>query len=282
MPRKIILVKPGIPTIEGAGVHLFRAFSYEETKLTDPFLLLDHFHSKDKEDYMAGFPWHPHRGIETVTYILSGKVEHGDSLGNKGMISEGDVQWMTAGSGIIHQEMPQKSKEMNGLQLWVNLSKKEKMCEPKYRSITHEDIPEKKAKFGSFKIIAGEFCGSTGPAKDLILDITYLDISLDGKKELVLRPKKGYTVFIYVLDGVLEIQKKIICSSNLAVFDKGEGDIIIQSERNARFIYASGPPLNEPIAWHGPIVMNTDEEISVALREMRKGTFIKHKIKKTD
>jgi len=268
------------PTIEGAGVHLRRVFGYYERGLLDPFLLLDHFSSDDPKDYVAGFPWHPHRGIETVTYMIDGTVEHGDSLGNTGAIHSGDVQWMTAGSGIIHQEMP-KSYEgtMRGFQLWVNLPKEKKMMRPRYRGIAAHDIPEveldNKVKV---KIISGEKNGTRGPLRDLVVDSTYLDIRIPAKTRFVNPIHPEHTAFAFVFEGegfFDDAESKVILPGTLALFDRGNTVTITTKEKSVRFLLVSGKPIGEPIAWRGPIVMNTEDELSTAFEEYYDGTFIK-------
>ena len=268
------------PTIEGAGVHLKRVFGHAELPTFDPFLLLDDFHSDNPEHYIKGFPWHPHRGIETVTYMIEGKVEHGDSMGNKGIIKSGEMQWMTAGSGIVHQEMPKgDSGLMWGLQLWVNLPASHKMMEPRYRDVRSEDIPEHKSENGvRVKVISGRFNGHVGPVKDIICDPEYLDVSVPAGKKFEHHVEKGHTVFAYVLEGVGYFdpdKKKAIPRENLVLFSDGEYVAIEASEEPLRFLLISGKPIDEPVAWYGPIVMNTEEELKLAFEEYQNGTFIK-------
>lgn len=280
--RRIKKVWKSSPTIEGAGVHLKRAFSNTEVPLLDPFLLLDDFHSDNPEDYIAGFPWHPHRGIETITYVLHGEIEHGDSMGNGGVISPGDVQWMTAGSGIIHQEMP-KPLEGNpllwGFQLWANLPKTHKMMDPRYRGITSEEIPEVSLNDNvRIKIICGEINGVRGPVQDIVTDPEYLDVTVDVGTEFNYIVKKGHTVFAYVLEGngyLDQSKERLINIESLVLFDDGTEISISTEESSMRFLLISGKPLKEPVAWSGPVVMNTWEELQVAFDEYRKGTFIK-------
>ena len=280
MNRKIDKILKSQPTIEGAGVNLKRAFGYNEVPLLDPFLLLDDFRSDDPEDYIAGFPWHPHRGIETVTYMLEGRVEHGDSMGNKGIIGAGDVQWMTAGSGIIHQEMPKGSNgRMGGFQLWVNLPSRHKMMDPRYREVKNEQIPEVlKDKGIMIRIISGEVNKKRGPVKDIVVDIEYLDITLEPGAEFEHTIKKGYRVFAYVIEGsgYFDNEKKMnIGTENLVIFKDGNEVKIAANDRILRFLLISGKPIGEPVAWGGPIVMNTQEELQLAFDEYRHGTFIK-------
>ncbi len=275
--RKVFEIRDSKPTTEGAGVRLRRAFSHDDANL-DPFLLFDDFHSDNPEDYMAGFPWHPHRGIETVTYVISGSVEHQDSLGNKGIIKSGDVQWMTAGSGIIHHEMPQKSEMMQGFQLWINLPAKKKMTDPKYRDIKSKEIPEVKINKGvTAKIIAGKIGKTEGPVKDLTVDVEYFYITMKPNSELVLKTKNGYSTFAYLIEGKLMSGKKEINERQLAIFLNGDSVSVKTKDKSARFIFASGKPLKEPVAWYGPIVMNTQEQLKQAFRELETNTFIKKK-----
>ena len=269
------------PTLEGAGVHLRRAFGPNEVPLLDPFLLLDDFHSENPADYLAGFPWHPHRGIETVTYMIGGTVEHGDSIGNKGAIDSGDVQWMTAGSGIIHQEMPRASKGLfQGFQLWVNLPASSKMMSPRYRGIVSDQIPFVKPKRGSeIRVIAGDLEGTVGPVKDLVVDAEYLDVKLLPDKELDLRIRDGFRGFAYAFEGSGVLGKgesTHIKREYLAVF-REDGEVNIRAgPEGLRFLLVSGRPIREPVAWGGPIVMNTREELDLAFEEYWRGTFIKH------
>lgn len=278
--RKITKVLQSKPTLEGAGVKLKRVFGYYEMPLLDPFLLLDNFGSDKIEDYIAGFPWHPHRGIETVTYMLAGEVEHGDSLGNKGVIYSGDVQWMTAGSGIVHQEMPRRfDGEMRGFQLWVNLPKSHKMMDPRYRDVKRETIPEFSPNPNvKIKIIAGQMNGTTGPVQDLVVDTEYFDIAISPNSEFEISTKNGYKAFAFVFEGsgyFDDEKKQKIEADHLAIFDDGNRVKVSTEADPVRFLFVSGKPLNEPIAWRGPIVMNSDEELMVAFQEYRNGTFIK-------
>jgi redox-sensitive bicupin YhaK (pirin superfamily) len=272
-----------MPTIEGAGVHLKRVFGYKEAPQLDPFLLLDDFRSNDPKDYIAGFPWHPHRGIETVTYMLEGFVEHGDSMGNKGMIRPGEVQWMTAGSGIIHQEMPKGANgHMGGFQLWVNLPASHKMMEPRYREVKNEQIPELLIDKGvTIRIISGEINYERGPVRDIVVDIEYLDVKMEPGTLFEHSIKKGYRAFAYVIEGsgYFDIEKKKnIATEHLVIFKDGDVVEIEANDSELRFLFISGKPLGEPVAWRGPIVMNTQEELQIAFDEYRNGTFIKHKI----
>jgi hypothetical protein len=281
--RKIKLTLKSRPTFEGAGVRLKRAFGYADSSL-DPFLLLDDFHSDNPRDYLLGFPWHPHRGIETITYILHGKVEHGDSLGNSGAIEAGDVQWMTAGSGIIHQEMPKKDKEdtlLWGFQLWANLPASHKMMDPRYRDIKKSQIPELSLNDDTvkIKIISGELNGIKGPAQDIITDPEYLDINISQNSECIHPIKEGYNAFAYVIDGkgfFDDNKEKIVGNETLVIFRDGNLIKVTTDKEEVRFLLVSGKPLKEPVAWRGPIVMNTDEELRIAFNEYQNGTFIKH------
>ena len=271
--EKIILT--GHSTIDGAGVKLFRVFANDNTKLTDPFLLLDNFGSDRTEDYIRGFPWHPHRGIETVTYMLEGKVEHEDSIGNKGVINSSDIQWMTAGSGILHQEMPKAQKGMmQGMQLWVNLPSENKMMAPRYRGITSQEIPVIKTDGIEIKIISGSYVNKKGPVKDLIVDVDYFDVLMDKGKEITYDIKKDYTTFCYLIEGKGDFEGSIVEKKQLILF-KDTANLAVKAKENLRFILVSGMPINEPIAWGGPIVMNTQEELRIAFNELDQGTFIK-------
>ncbi len=280
--RKIKQILKSKPTLEGAGVKLKRVFGYYEKPLLDPFLLLDHFGSPNPEDYIAGFPWHPHRGIETVTYMLAGEVEHGDSLGNRGIIYSGDVQWMTAGNGIIHQEMPRRFEgNMQGFQLWVNLPKSHKMMDPRYRDVRSETIPEFSPHPNvKIKIIAGQLHGTKGPVQDLVVDTEYFDVAIAPNTEFEINTRADYKTFAFVFEGSGYFDpdsKNAVLADHLVVFDQGDSVKIRTAADPVRFLFVSGKPLNEPIAWRGPIVMNTDEELMVAFQEYRNGTFIKNK-----
>jgi quercetin 2,3-dioxygenase len=277
--RKIRTVLKRSPVIEGAGVHLHRVFGFSEAPDLDPFLLLDDFRSDRREDYISGFPWHPHRGIETITYVLKGDVAHGDSLGNEGVISAGDVQWMTAGSGIIHQEMPRGDSQgaMYGFQLWANLPAKQKMMDPRYRGITADEIPEVILDNGvAVKVIAGTVAGAAGPVTDIVIDPQYLDCRLPPDTHYDHQTEFDYTTFIYVIDGEALIDGTVSGNGTLVLFEEGD-QVHIGTKRGTRFLLLSGQPLKEPVAWQGPIVMNTQAELDIAFREYRENTFIKHK-----
>ncbi|MFX0084885.1 MAG: pirin family protein [Candidatus Hodarchaeota archaeon] len=279
--RTILRVSKNKPTIEGAGVRLKRVFGNQEPYLLDPFLLLDDFHSNNPKDYIAGFPSHPHRGIETVTYILAGQIKHEDSIGNKGVIRSGDIQWMTAGSGIIHSEMPeQKNGLLWGFQLWCNLPSKSKMMNPRYQEITKNQIPELTINKARIKVICGKLNGTQGPVKDIVTDPEYLDISISSGAKYIHSVKKGYTVFAYVIDGESyfdQNQGRLIPADHLVIFNDGTEVIIQTRDKPVRFLLISGKPIKEPIAWYGPIVMNTQTELNIAFEEYRKGTFLKQK-----
>jgi quercetin 2,3-dioxygenase len=281
-PRSIVHRFPGVPTLEGAGVRLRRSFSNNEVPLFDPFLLLDRFGSSNPEDYLAGFPWHPHRGIETVTYVLEGEVEHGDTLGNAGVIGSGDVQWMNSGSGIIHQEMPKRSEgAMSGFQLWVNLPAKEKMSVPAYRGLTRADFPEVTTDNGSrVKVVAGTYRGTEGPVKGIPVDPTYLDVTVPSGGSFELTPPSGYTAFAHAVSGNVRFEgsdEQPVEAGETALFGPGGPVRALARESDARFLLVSGRPLHEPVAWYGPIVMNTQAQLLDAVRELRGGDFIKHR-----
>jgi hypothetical protein len=298
--RKIRKVIKSRPTIEGAGVHLRRAFGFGEVPMFDPFLLLDDFRSNDPQQYVKGFPWHPHRGIETITYVLSGNVEHGDSMGNKGVIGAGDVQWMTAGSGIIHQEMPRgdDAGRMGGFQLWANLPASHKMMDPRYREVKSHQMPEVVAENGvRIRVICGEVDGTPGPVRDIVTDPAYLDVTVPAKTEFVHVTPPEHTVFAYVIEGkacfcqeknpfTYEVQganyfdierSPFLSNETLVLFGEGEHVVVSTEEVPARFLLISGKPIGEPVAWYGPIVMNTRAELRIAFEEYSGGTFIKHK-----
>jgi len=267
------------PTIEGAGVRLRRALGYSDVPLFDPFLMLDDFGSANPDDYLAGFPWHPHRGIETVTYMLEGEFEHGDSLGNRGLLRSGDVQWMTAGGGIIHQEMPKKYEGvMRGFQLWVNLPSSKKMMEPRYRGIEKKDILETEiAKGVRAKLISGKLNGRTGTVKDLVVPIEYFDFFLEPGTSYIHETRKEWNAFCYVIEGtgLFGKEERAVSGGHLVHFENGENIRVITKKEPLRFLFASGPRIGEPVAWGGPIVMNTQEELELAFAELNEGTFLK-------
>ncbi len=287
------------PTMEGAGVKLNRVFGFGDTSLTDPFLMMDDFRSDRPEDYLAGFPWHPHRGIETITYVLAGSVEHGDSLGNRGTLGAGDVQWMTAGSGIMHQEMPQGDPQgrMHGFQLWANLPSRLKMTEPRYQDVPAGEIPEIIDDDGTVvRVVVGNFWGKTGPVDEIAADPQYLDIFVPPGKRKVFPVDTYRQAFAYIFEGSgsfrdasdpfgVLTEKQIngeevhvrdqSGNRTLVVFDTGDEVVVQAGEHGIRFLLVSGAPIKEPVAWHGPIVMNTREELHQAVRDLQNGTFIK-------
>lgn len=280
--RKAIEILPSRETIEGAGVHLRRAFGNREVPRLDPFLLLDDFRSENPAEYIAGFPWHPHRGIETVTYMLDGFVEHQDSIGNRGVIGSGDVQWMTSGSGIIHQEMPRGLDDrMGGFQLWVNLPSSNKMMNPRYQEIQRARIPEVQAGEGArVRVISGEVSGVRGPVQDIVVEPQYLDVRLSPNAAFEHPVTKGHTLFAYVLAGKGRFDAErgeAIDAENLIIFGDGDRVRIQAQGEPLRFLLVSGKPIREPVAWWGPIVMNTRRELEVAIEEYQEGTFIKRR-----
>jgi len=284
--RKVKTLNKAKTTLEGAGVRLKRAFGTINPDL-DPFLLLDDFSSDNPNDYSSGFPFHPHRGFETITYVLQGKVEHKDNLGNGGVIGPGDVQWMTAGSGIIHQEMPKPfagDPRLAGFQLWMNLPASHKMMKPRYREITQERIPEVTINKGiKVKIISGEVNGIKGPVQDIISQPEYLDITMNPHHKFEYFIKEEHNAFAYVITGEAYFDdeyNQLIGEKNLVVYQTGDEVVIKTKDQPVRFLLVSGRPLNEPVAWRGSIVMNSEEELQTAFREVQKGTFIKHTIEK--
>jgi len=277
--RKAKLTLTRQPTMEGAGVHLKRVFGYGQSPKFDPFLMLDDFRSDTPQHYLKGFPWHPHRGIETITYVLKGDVEHGDSLGNTGVISSGDVQWMTAGSGIIHQEMPKGdvNGSMHGFQLWANLPATQKMMAPRYRDITADRIPVVEQENGTrIKVIAGSLGGVRGPMDDIVIDPEYLDCTVPAGQTFIHPTDPTYTAFIYVIGGTGQTGGQVLENGKLVLFEEGEQLAISAGDEPLRFLLLTGKPLNEPVAWRGPIVMNTQAELETAFREFRNGDFIKN------
>jgi len=283
MVRKIKKIYQGRQTVDGAGVSLNRIFSNSQVPEFDPFLLLDAFGSDDRSKYIKGFPWHPHRGIETITYLMEGSVEHGDSMGNKGVIHSGDVQWMTAGSGIIHQEMPKgdKNDRMFGFQLWANLPASHKMMQPRYRDIKSADIPEVAMNDGvKIKIISGSVNGIKGPVQDIITDPEYLDISIPANTSYLHKTKIAHTCFAFLFEGAAlfsDNDSKLVNAGAAVLFEEGDEINISTKDKSARFLLISGKPIGEPVAWYGPIVMNTKEELELAFKEYEEGTFVKHK-----
>lgn len=273
--RKII---SGRNAIDGAGVKLVREFGFNDTEDFDPFLLLDAFDSRDPKDYIKGFPWHPHRGIETITYLIEGNIEHGDSMGNTGHIHSGDCQWMTAGSGIIHQEMPVASERLLGAQLWLNLPAKHKMVEPKYRAITKKDIPVIDEGDKLVHIVCGDYKGNKGAIVGDYIEALYLDVELEPNSSWSLDTENDHRLFIYIIQGEAffgEDNDKSIPEKHVVLFNDGASFNIRTRDSGTRFLLMSGKPLEEEIAWGGPIVMNTQEELEQAFSELDNNTFIK-------
>lgn len=295
----VLETRPAVPTMEGAGVHLHRAFGFQDPSELDPFLLFDDFRNDLPAHFEKGFPWHPHRGIETITYVLKGTVDHGDSLGNTGTLGAGDVQWMTAGRGIMHQEMPHgnASGQMHGFQLWGNLPSSQKMVAPRYQDVTAKDIPVVTDDDGTqVKIIVGKFWGKTGPVDGIAADPQYLDVFVPAGVKKTFKIDTYRRAFAYVFSGEgafadasapsgVLLEKEVMgeevnirdMSGDRTLIRFGTGDeVTVQaSEQGVRFLLISGAPIEEPVAWHGPIVMNTEDELRQAVRELRNGTFIK-------
>jgi len=285
------------PTVEGAGVNLRRAFGFGNTSDFDPFLLLDDFRNDNPDDYLAGFPWHPHRGIETITYVLAGSVQHGDSLGNHGSLGAGDVQWMTAGSGILHQEMPKgdPAGRMHGFQLWANLPSSLKMTAPRYQDVAAQDIPEIVDDDGTrVRVICGDFWGRTGPVDGVAADPRYLDVFVPAgiRKRLAVETSRNAFAYVFAGSGSFSdassprtprtdfvgeesSRAQDIGNRSLVLFDAGEEVTVQAGDQGIRFLLVSGQPIQEPVAWYGPIVMNTKEQLQQAYDELRNGTFIK-------
>ena len=297
--RPVLTESQAVPTLEGAGVHLHRVFGYSDENLSDPFLMMDDFRNDDPDKYKDGFPWHPHRGIETITYVLEGEVEHGDSLGNRGVLGPGSVQWMTAGSGIMHQEMPigNERGQMHGFQLWANLPSGLKMTAPRYQDIQGSDIPVVIDDDGTcVKVITGSFWGETGPVDGVAADPLYLDISLPPNTKKILPVDTYSSTFAYIFAGSgsfrdasnpvgVKVEKEfdgeelnvrdLSGNRTLARFDTGDEISARSGPQGMRFLLVSGKPIREPVAWHGPIVMNTRQELMQAIRDLQQGTFIK-------
>ncbi len=296
--RPTLETRRATPTLEGAGVHLHRAFGFQDPSELDPFLLFDDFRNDIPEHFEKGFPWHPHRGIETITYVLEGTVEHSDSLGNTGTLGAGDVQWMTAGSGILHQEMPHGNKrgQMHGFQLWGNLPSDQKMTAPRYQDVTAADIPEVTDDDGTtVRVITGDFWGKTGPVDGIAADPQYLDVSVPAGVKKTFQIDTYRRAFAYVFQGAAAfadasapagvlLEKEVAgqevnirdLSGDRTLIRFGTGDeVTVQAgPEGVRFLLISGAPIDEPVAWHGPIVMNTQEELMQAMRDLRNGTFI--------
>ncbi len=275
--RKIVKKVVGMPAVDGAGVHLVRVLSNNTVYDFDPFLMLDSFDSRNPDDYIAGFPTHPHRGIETVTYLIHGEIDHEDSLGNKGRIMPGESQWMTAGSGILHQEMPQPAERMLGVQLWINLPKKDKMTDPKYFDIRNNMVGKTETNEAIVRVISGEYKGVKG-VKPHHIQATYYDVLLKKDSTIKIDTKPNENVFIFLIEGEAVVQGERIPEKTAVLF--GEGDTISVSTpkgETSRFLFLSGKPVKESVAWGGPIVMNTEDELRHAFTELQEGTFIKHR-----
>ncbi len=298
--RSVKRVVKAQPHLEGAGVKLQRAFGFGNTTEFDPFLLFDDFRNDNPGDYLAGFPWHPHRGIETITYVLAGNVAHGDSLGNRGSLGAGDVQWMTAGSGIMHQEMPRGDAQgrMHGFQLWANLPASLKMTAPRYQDIAAQDIPEIVDDDGTrVRVIVGDFWGKRGPVEGVAADPSYIDVSVAPGQRKRLAVETSRHAFAYVfagsgtfrdasqprgvlteqIDGTDAVKREQTGNRSLVLFDSGDEVVVQASEEGIRFLLVSGKPIEEPVAWYGPIVMNTQEQLRQAVTELQQGTFIKQR-----
>jgi quercetin 2,3-dioxygenase len=296
--RPVKRIVQASPHVEGAGVKLRRGFGFGDTTEFDPFLLFDDFRNENPSDYLAGFPWHPHRGIETITYVLAGNVQHGDSLGNRGNLGAGDVQWMTAGSGIMHQEMPQGDAQgrMHGFQLWANLPASLKMTAPRYQDIGADDIPEVVDDDGTrVRVIVGDFWGRKGPVEGVAADPQYIDVSVPPGRRKRLAVETSRHAFAYVfagsgrfrdasdpqgvlteaVDGPDAVTRERTGNRSLVLFDRGDEVVVQAGDEGIRFLLVSGKPIEEPVAWYGPIVMNTKQELQQALTELRDGTFIK-------
>jgi quercetin 2,3-dioxygenase len=285
--RKCKQIVRGQHAVDGAGVHLRRVLGLNTVEDFDPFLMLDGFDSTNPQDYVKGFPWHPHRGIETVTYLLQGEIEHGDSLGNKGVIRDYQCQWMTAGSGIVHQEMPQASERLLGCQLWVNLPKKEKMTQPTYRDIKKQDVSVVQEKNATIRVLSGIFHGQYGAVKGEHVKVQYLDVTLEHNSVwLYQETSNDQTLFLYLIEGTLAADDALVnfeekaCAilmSGSSVKNSDYDEVLVKAgTEGAIFFLIAGKPLKEPIAWGGPIVMNTEEELNEAFRELNNKTFIKH------
>lgn len=296
--RAVRRITQSAPTLEGAGVHLRRAFGFGATEEFDPFLLLDDFRNERPEQYLAGFPWHPHRGIETITYVLAGEVDHGDSLGNRGTLGSGDVQWMTAGRGILHQEMPRGDQHgrMHGFQLWANLPSSLKMTAPRYQDVPSAEIPQVTDDDGTIvRVVCGEFWGRRGPVDGIAAEPRYLDVWVPPGVRRTLRVETNRHAFAYVFEGSgsfrdasapQEVRTERVTEGNdvrleeagnrsLVLFDTGDEVVVRAGAAGIRFLLVSGAPLGEPVAWRGPIVMNTDAELRQAYQDLRDGTFIR-------
>ncbi|HNV74138.1 MAG TPA: pirin family protein [Gemmatimonadaceae bacterium] len=295
--RPVSSITPALPTMEGAGVKLHRAFGFNDPEAQDPFLLFDDFRNERPSDYLRGFPWHPHRGIETITYVLAGTVDHADSLGNAGSLGGGDVQWMTAGRGILHQEMPHgdATGRMHGFQLWANLPSSLKMTTPRYQDVSSRDIPEIIDDDGTcVRVVCGEFWGQRGPVEGIAADPRYLDVRIPAGRRKVLPVEVTRHAFAYVFEGSASFRdasdpfgvltegadshdapvREEAGDRSLVTFDRGDEVVVRAGEQGVRFLLVSGRPLAEPVAWYGPIVMNTQAELRQAMQELRDGSFI--------
>ena len=276
--RTIRKITKGMHAVDGAGVNLVRVFGYNDTKDYDPFLMLDAFDSTNPDDYTKGFPWHPHRGIETITYLIQGDIEHSDSLGNKGSIRDGDCQWMTAGSGIIHQEMPKATKRMLGAQIWLNLPSKDKMTAPRYGDIKRENIPVIEENGSIVHVIAGDYIGNKGAFEGSFVKATYLDVELEAGKEWHFETEEDANLFIYIVQGEGRFNPdsdETTLEKQAVLFNPGLSVWVKAADQGIRFLLLTAKPLKEPIAWGGPIVMNTKEELNLAFKELDDNTFIK-------
>ena len=295
--RPVARIIEATPTIEGAGVKLHRGFGFGDTEEFDPFLLFDDFRNERPADYLAGFPWHPHRGIETITYVLAGEVSHGDSLGNSGTLGAGDIQWMTAGRGIMHQEMPKGDDHgrMHGFQLWANLPSSLKMTTPRYQDVASKEIPEVQDDDGTVvRVVCGDFWGKRGPVDGIAADPRYLDVWVPAGRRKTLPVETTRHAFAYVFEGSGSFRdasapfgvlteksndatvREQTGNRSLVLFDRGDEVTVHAGEQGIRFLLVSGKPLEEPVAWYGPIVMNTQAELRHAITELNDGTFIKH------
>ncbi len=277
MRRSIKQIIIGEEATDGAGVRLTRVFGHHEARDFDPFLMLDAFDSSDPNEYVRGFPWHPHRGIETITYLIEGDIEHMDSLGNRGSIRDGDCQWMTAGSGIIHQEMPQPTARMRGTQLWLNLPAQNKMTQPQYHDIQQKDIPLVETPTSRVRIISGEYSTVSGGFTGEYVRATYLDVEVFPGCEWSIPVQMDATVFVYILDGrgVFAQDEPDVSSKQAVLFERGDTVTVLTSDQGVRFLLLMADPLKEPIAWGGPIVMNTRSELDQAFRDLGDGAFIR-------
>ncbi|GMB01200.1 pirin family protein [Pelosinus sp. IPA-1] len=276
--RTIRRIVTGEKAIDGAGVKLVRVFGHDDVKEFDPFLMLDAFDSVNPDDYIKGFPWHPHRGIETITYLINGDIEHGDSLGNKGSILDGDCQWMTAGSGIIHQEMPKSSERMLGAQIWLNLSSKDKMVAPKYRDILKKNIPIIDEDDYKIRIISGKYKEISGAIQGDYVKPLYFDVEVKANCEWSFQTEVDSTLFVYILQGggcFSPDNEELISEKHAVLFNEGDTFWVKASSAGIRFLFLAGKPLKEPIAWGGPIVMNTKEELNQAFKDLEENKFIR-------